>query len=129
MASHLNAYRGSSTTTLELPQKSRTPSSISKLELPPSSLVRPREAFASRNDTENGLELSTLRSSSLPVVKSENQPKGPVHTPADDAKHVKRERLYIAACCWCLFLAGWNDGSTGPLLPAIQKHYQVLIIL
>ncbi|KAI0261661.1 MFS general substrate transporter [Gloeopeniophorella convolvens] len=34
-------------------------------------------------------------------------------------------RLHFAALCWCLFLEGWNDGSTGPLLPTIQKHYHL----
>ncbi|KAF9456410.1 major facilitator superfamily domain-containing protein [Collybia nuda] len=34
-------------------------------------------------------------------------------------------RLQFAALCWCLFLGGWNDGTTGPLLPRIQKFYGV----
>lgn len=29
------------------------------------------------------------------------------------------------ALCGSLFLLGWNDGSTGPLLPRIQKVYNV----
>ncbi|TFY77838.1 hypothetical protein EWM64_g6176 [Hericium alpestre] len=33
--------------------------------------------------------------------------------------------LHIAALCWSLFLAGWNDGSIGPLLPRIQEVYHV----
>ncbi|CAE6524345.1 unnamed protein product [Rhizoctonia solani] len=37
----------------------------------------------------------------------------------------KKEWLAIMACCWCLFLAGWNDATTGPLLPTIQAHYGV----
>ncbi|KAA1469643.1 MFS general substrate transporter [Dentipellis sp. KUC8613] len=31
----------------------------------------------------------------------------------------------MAAICLSLFLAGWNDGSTGPLLPRIQQVYRV----
>ena len=30
--------------------------------------------------------------------------------------------------CWSLFLAGWNDGSTGPLLPRIQTVYHVCLM-
>ncbi|KZT71856.1 MFS general substrate transporter [Daedalea quercina L-15889] len=30
--------------------------------------------------------------------------------------------------CLALFLAGWNDGTTGPLLPRIQKVYHVCIL-
>lgn len=38
------------------------------------------------------------------------------------------ERTALAqflALCGSLFLLGWNDGSTGPLLPRIQKVYNV----
>ncbi|KAJ3890740.1 major facilitator superfamily domain-containing protein [Lentinula edodes] len=34
-----------------------------------------------------------------------------------------REYIQLAALYWCMFLAGWNDGSTGPLLPRIQEVY------
>lgn len=37
----------------------------------------------------------------------------------------RREKIVFAALCWALFLAGWNDGSVGPLLPRIQSHYHV----
>lgn len=126
MATHSNAYRGSSTTiTLELPQKSRAPS---KLDLPPS--LHSREIFhASRGESETGLELSTLRTSSLPatatITATVSAESKSLDHHTDDGKNWKRERNYIIACCWCLFLAGWNDGSTGPLLPAIQEHYHV----
>jgi hypothetical protein len=36
-----------------------------------------------------------------------------------------RSRAHFAALCGCAFLAGWNDGSPGPLLPAIQQAYNV----
>ena len=36
-----------------------------------------------------------------------------------------RARIQFATLCWTLYLAGWNDGSTGPLLPRIQKVYDV----
>lgn len=34
-------------------------------------------------------------------------------------------RIHFAATCWCFFLEGWNDGSTGPLLPVIQRDYNI----
>ncbi|KAF8870181.1 major facilitator superfamily domain-containing protein [Infundibulicybe gibba] len=40
-------------------------------------------------------------------------------------QHLKNSRIQFASLCWCLFLAGWNDGSTGPLLPRIQEVYHV----
>jgi len=39
----------------------------------------------------------------------------------------RRSRIHFAALCWCLFLEGWNDGSPGPLLPALQKAYNVFL--
>ena len=40
-----------------------------------------------------------------------------------------RARIQFATLCWTLYLAGWNDATTGPLLPRIQKVYHVSIIL
>ena len=40
-----------------------------------------------------------------------------------------RERIQFFALCWTLFLAGWSDSSTGPLLPRIQNVYHVLFLL
>lgn len=34
-------------------------------------------------------------------------------------------RLQYATLLWTLLLAGWNDGTTGPLLPRIQVVYHV----
>ncbi|KDR80389.1 hypothetical protein GALMADRAFT_223273 [Galerina marginata CBS 339.88] len=34
-------------------------------------------------------------------------------------------RVQFVTLCWTLFLAGWNDGTTGPLLPRIQEVYHV----
>ncbi|KAI0087346.1 MFS general substrate transporter [Irpex rosettiformis] len=33
--------------------------------------------------------------------------------------------LQYASLCFTLFLAGWNDGTTGPLLPRMQENYHV----
>lgn len=40
-----------------------------------------------------------------------------------------RARLQFATLCWTLYLAGWNDGTTGPLLPRIQKVYNVGLVI
>ncbi|CCO32693.1 Bypass of stop codon protein 6 [Rhizoctonia solani AG-1 IB] len=37
----------------------------------------------------------------------------------------KQEWIAIAACCWSVFSVGWNDATTGPLLPAFQAHYKI----
>lgn len=38
---------------------------------------------------------------------------------------IKDERIYLATLSYCLFVAGWNDGTLGPLLPRIQEYYGV----
>jgi len=37
-------------------------------------------------------------------------------------------RIQFSSVCFSLFLAGWNDGAVGPLLPRIQQVYRVNII-
>ncbi|OCH87236.1 MFS general substrate transporter [Obba rivulosa] len=41
------------------------------------------------------------------------------------AQYRRRSRLHFVALCYAFFLAGWNDGTTGPLLPIIQHHYNI----
>jgi hypothetical protein len=36
-----------------------------------------------------------------------------------------KAHVQFLALCWTLFLIGWNDGTTGPLLPRIQLVYNV----
>jgi len=51
-----------------------------------------------------------------------------VSTPtAIDGKARRRANIQFAAMCFTLFLAGWNDGTTGPLLPRIQEVYHVCL--
>ena len=40
-----------------------------------------------------------------------------------------RARIQFATLCWTFYLAGWNDGTTGPLLPRIQKVYSVGVLV
>ncbi len=45
--------------------------------------------------------------------------------PQEDTPKDYRVHVQFAALCWSMFLAGWNDGTTGPLLPRIQEVYNV----
>ena len=49
----------------------------------------------------------------------------PALTPASRRK----AKIQFAVLCWTLFLAGWNDGTTGPLLHRIQTVYHVRALL
>ncbi|KAJ7189055.1 major facilitator superfamily domain-containing protein [Mycena filopes] len=52
--------------------------------------------------------------------KVDENPPPPTHR-----AHQVRERIQLVTLCWTLFLAGWNDGSVGPLIPRIQQMYHV----
>ncbi|SJL13468.1 uncharacterized protein ARMOST_16912 [Armillaria ostoyae] len=39
--------------------------------------------------------------------------------------HRRQANLQFTAVCWCFFLGGWNDGTTGPLIPVIQESYHI----
>ncbi|QRW19083.1 major facilitator superfamily transporter [Rhizoctonia solani] len=41
----------------------------------------------------------------------------------------KKEWAAIITCCGCMFMNGWNDATTGPLLPIIQSHYGIGFIV
>lgn len=38
-----------------------------------------------------------------------------------------REKLVFTTMCGALFLSGWKDSATGPLLPRIQEVYHVRV--
>ncbi|EIW55077.1 MFS general substrate transporter [Trametes versicolor FP-101664 SS1] len=45
--------------------------------------------------------------------------------PASTAAMKRKSRIRFATLCWSMCLAGWNDGTTGPLLPRIQSVYHI----
>nr|GAT57340.1 predicted protein [Mycena chlorophos] len=47
------------------------------------------------------------------------------HEHENATSHPLRARLHLCAIYLSMFLAGWNDGSSGPLIPRIQKVYHV----
>ncbi|KII87582.1 hypothetical protein PLICRDRAFT_112364 [Plicaturopsis crispa FD-325 SS-3] len=48
-----------------------------------------------------------------------------LNTVAEQKRRARKAHVQFAALCWSMFMAGWNDGSAGPLLPRIQKVYHV----
>ncbi|KAH8110133.1 MFS general substrate transporter [Phellopilus nigrolimitatus] len=50
----------------------------------------------------------------------------PPATPAVDRKASRRkEYIALSVLLWAVFVEGWNDGTNGPLLPAMQSHYNI----
>jgi hypothetical protein len=52
-----------------------------------------------------------------------------VHVSQTNKSSKFRERIQFFALCWTIFLSGWCDSSTGPLLLRIQDAYHVLSLL
>ena len=58
-------------------------------------------------------------------VQSEQDPliQHVVNVPSKQEANVARAQFL--AICWSMFVAGWTNSSTGPLLPRIQLFYDV----
>ena len=70
-------------------------------------------------------ELSSRRES-VAAAGSESAPQGAsVENANENGKLPAQAHLMYATALMMMFLAGWNDGTTGPLLPRIQVVYNV----
>ena len=43
-------------------------------------------------------------------------------------EQIWKARIQLVGICYCLFLAGWNDGANGPLIPRMQSYYHVRVV-
>ena len=59
------------------------------------------------------------------MARSELDPLIPRDEKGPTKKEERVARAQFLALCWALFVVGWTDGSTGPLLPKIQVFYDV----
>jgi hypothetical protein len=69
-------------------------------------------------DNERG-EMRVASSASISGAASVSDLKG------QTKRQRLRARVQFATVCGSMYLAGWNDGTTGPLLPRIQTVYGV----
>lgn len=89
--------------------------------------------FTSQNTpaTTPGREIEEYQLTELPAARVSSNVASvvgsDVPTPSlEDLKRARRaEYIGFAALMFCYFLEGWNDGTNGPMLPAIQAHYKV----
>ena len=102
---------------------SQTKTTVStSVELPQASL----HSSTGGDRTQANIELAELgRTESIKSIKIST---GPSTSPSERTKsELWTARIQFATLCWTLFLAGWNDGTTGPLLPRIQEVYHVTL--
>ena len=102
---------------------SQTQTTIStSMELPQTSL----HSSSHGDRTQANIELAELGRTES--IKSNELSTGPSISPPERTKsELWTARIQFASLCWTLFLSGWNDGTTGPLLPRIQEVYHVTL--
>lgn len=112
-------------------------SSMSSVDAPNSSLAPGLSVPSAIPHTSTHSTLSVHRNIHAEVIElSEANPQRPqlpscepeISIPQTRISLRFRERIQFLALCWTLFLAGWSDSSTGPLLPRIQNVYHVLFL-
>lgn len=54
---------------------------------------------------------------------------GRVDSQTRSRAQITQGRIQFATFCLTLFLGGWNDGTTGPMLPRIQEVYDVRFLV
>ncbi|CAE6426744.1 unnamed protein product [Rhizoctonia solani] len=80
----------------------------------------PRVAVRARSTTE-GIEMNVLGRSG----NEDSFPGDDSSTISDSGESLRKEWAAVTACGLCLFLSGWHDGSIGPLIPTVQKYYDL----
>ncbi|KAI0346461.1 MFS general substrate transporter [Trametopsis cervina] len=80
------------------------------------------------NPNKEALDLSELRKEADVTPTDGDEEKASVEAQKETVKSSSVRLtafLQFACACFTLFLAGWNDGTTGPLLPRMQTNYHV----
>lgn len=88
------------------------------------------ESSTERHDKKDLNNLSVYPSEASPGVAAHANADQTQTTTLRITKTKLQERngtIQFISLCWCIYLGGWNDGSTGPLLPRLQEHYNVCV--
>ncbi|TRM63904.1 major facilitator superfamily domain-containing protein [Schizophyllum amplum] len=88
-------------------------------------LVRDEEPVAGPSNAVNGASLHERRTREPESSHASGPVPEPESTPERTRGQVMMDHMQLFAACWAVVLAGWNDGTTGPLLPRIQQVYDV----
>jgi len=95
---------------------------VATLQTEPSAGPSTRPSFEStKADQRDVISLEKIGVEEAPTM-AQSEP--PVATKAYSL-NIRKLNIKFAVICLALFLEGWNLGATGPLIPAIQKYYNV----
>ncbi|KAI0676539.1 MFS general substrate transporter [Trametes maxima] len=80
--------------------------------------------FAKDDDVEIAPSFPSSLAPSIRIEDGEDTDStAPAISAAQKAVLRRKKVLHAATLCFSVFLNGWNDGTTGPLLPKIQEYY------
>lgn len=86
-----------------------------------------RKSHPSHEDIEMA-QMSRTAETQVAVARNDTESKTVGGAPGVDTESSTVKllaALQYSSLCFTLFLAGWNDGTTGPLLPRMQENYNV----
>ena len=92
------------------------------LQADPSAGPSTRPSFESRKTHQS--DVISLENIGVEEAPTLTQSEPPVMTKAYSL-NIRKLNIKFAVICLAMFLEGWNLGATGPLIPAIQKYYDV----
>lgn len=103
-------------------QAARSPTSVLRVPSPRPSIELRRVKHAG---SESGIK------GAAGVLGGDSEGSSAVTNRAQTGSPKARRWLEVQYACLCfaLFLAGWNDGTNGPLIPRIQHHYNVNFVV
>ncbi|KZT32778.1 MFS general substrate transporter [Sistotremastrum suecicum HHB10207 ss-3] len=96
-----------------------------EIAAPPRALRSNSTAKSLAAQNGDDIELPTILTSTESRSSSPKHP-DPSHISTAKTPAIRQKaHIQFFALCYSIFLAGWNDGTTGPLLPTIQRFYHV----
>ena len=85
-----------------------------------------RVDIAYAEDIEGGISMHSRSVASAAALSVDGLPSEPPMVSAEERALQKRKgMLHFFAICWMVFVMGWSDGTTGPMIPRLQAHYHV----
>lgn len=121
MSADVDAYGAKDAEAVELDEFAGRPAASEVPVKGGSTAVSVLDVESAPGGERNSVRLSTTGEGDVDGASST----APFVSPAVRKKQRRRAQLCYFALCWCFFLEGWNDGTTGPLLPTIQRYYNV----